>query len=43
MEQDIIQHVTQAVVEQTIDVFWDKLIKIILYGSYARGDFTPES
>jgi len=43
MKQDIVQHVTQAVVERTIDVFRDKLIKIILYGSYARGDFTPES
>lgn len=43
MKQDIVQHVTRAVVEQTIDAVRDKLIKIILYGSYARGDFTPES
>lgn len=38
-----IQHVTKRVVEKSIDAFGDKINRIVLYGSYARGDFTPES
>ena len=42
-EQDIIHYVTQSVVEEIIETLDDKVDRIILYGSYARGDFTPES
>ena len=38
-----IQLVTQSVVEKVIELLQDKIYKIILYGSYARGDFTSES
>ena len=40
---DSIQNVTQSVVRKTIDLLKDKVKKIVLYGSYARGDYTPES
>lgn len=40
--QDI-QKLTQAVVESALEILEDKIYKIILYGSYARGDFTLES
>lgn len=38
-----IQSVTQSVVQKVIELLQDKIYKIILYGSYARGDFTSES
>ena len=38
-----IQLVTQSVVQKVIELLQDKIYKIILYGSYARGDFTSES
>lgn len=41
--QDIIQRVTQKVVQRTIESFGNKINRIILFGSCARGDFTSES
>jgi len=38
-----IQKVSKRVVEQLINALGSKLYKIILYGSYARGDFDYES
>lgn len=43
MHEEIINIVTAEVVEQVIDIVKDKIYKIYLYGSYARGDFTNES
>lgn len=41
--EDNIQKVTNGVVGKTIELLGDKVYKIILYGSYARGDFNSES
>ena len=38
-----LQTVTQSVIQATMELLCDKIYKIILYGSYARGDFTSES
>jgi predicted nucleotidyltransferase len=38
-----LQMVTNRVMDEMLNLFDDKIYKIILYGSYARGDFTPES
>ena len=38
-----IQKVTSTVVGRLVDLLGDKIYKIILYGSYARGDFDSES
>lgn len=38
-----LQNVTKSAVGRTIELLSDKIEKIILYGSYARGDFTSES
>ncbi len=38
-----LQAVTQSVIQATEDLLADKIYKIILYGSYARGDFDLES
>ena len=38
-----LQTVAQSVVQTTMELLADKIYKIILYGSYARGDFTSES
>ena len=38
-----LQVITKSVVSSVIDLVSDKIYKIVLYGSYARGDFTPES
>lgn len=38
-----LQIVTQEVVTSVLDALADKIYKVILYGSYARGDFTSES
>lgn len=35
--------VTENVVSSVLNIVSDKIYKIILYGSYARGDFTQES
>ncbi|MBQ6230036.1 MAG: nucleotidyltransferase domain-containing protein [Eubacterium sp.] len=42
-KNDVIQKVTHKVVEKAIESFGEKVNRIILYGSYARGDFTSES
>ena len=42
-DKNIVQIVSDKVVSKTIDALGEKLKRIILYGSYARGDFTPES
>lgn len=38
-----VQKVTSTVVGRLVDLLGDKIYKIILYGSYARGDFDSES
>lgn len=38
-----LQKVTQSVVQASVELMSDKIRKIILYGSYARGDFDLES
>jgi predicted nucleotidyltransferase len=38
-----LQTITDSVVTKVVDILADKIYKIILYGSYARGDFTAES
>ena len=43
MVVDEVQKVTSTVVGRLVDLFGDKIYKIILYGSYARGDFDSES
>lgn len=40
---NIVQKVTSKVVNNSLDVLGEKINRIVLYGSYARGDFTPES
>lgn len=42
-ENELIQRVTRKVVDRAIEAYGDKINRIILYGSYARGDFTSES
>lgn len=41
--RDELQSVIQRVVQDTVEMLSDKIDKIVLYGSYARGDFTSES
>lgn len=38
-----LQRITESVVDSVLELVSDKIYKIILYGSYARGDFTSES
>lgn len=38
-----LQTVTQSVIQALEELMSDKICKIILYGSYARGDFNLES
>ena len=38
-----LQTLTQNVIQALIELLSDKVYKIILYGSYARGDFNLES
>lgn len=38
-----IQLVTREVVDKVLELLQDKVDRIILYGSYARGDFNSES
>lgn len=35
--------ITNEIVDEVIQLLQDKVYKIVLYGSYARGDFTKES
>ena len=41
--QSELQTVTRSVVKSSVELLEDKIYKIILYGSYARGDFDSES
>ncbi len=43
MINDEVQRVTKSVVERVVDLLGEKIYKVILYGSYARGDFDFES
>ena len=43
MHNEEIQQVTREVVGRVTELLGDKIYKIILYGSYARGDFDSES
>ena len=43
MTNDVIQVVSKQVVDSILELLQDKVYKIILYGSYARGDFNSES
>ncbi len=38
-----VQVITTSVMESVFTLLSDKLYKVVLYGSYARGDYTPES
>ena len=41
--QSVLNEITSKVVQAAKDSLGDKLDKVILYGSYARGDFNDES
>ena len=41
--KDKVQMITTSVMESVFTLLSDKLYKVVLYGSYARGDYTPES
>jgi predicted nucleotidyltransferase len=43
LKNDLVQTVTSEVVEETKNLLQDDIYKIVLYGSYARGDFDNES
>ena len=43
LKNDIVKKVSNEVVEKSIELMGEKIDRIILYGSYARGDFTSES
>lgn len=38
-----LQKITQSVVKSVLELLEDKIYKIVLYGSYARGNFDTES
>lgn len=42
-EPDQITIITKEIVDEVIQLLQDNVYKIVLYGSYARGDFTKES
>ena len=42
-DNNIIQKVTSKLVNKSVEALGETLNRIVLYGSYARGDFTPES
>ncbi len=42
-EREQINVITKEIVDEVIQLLHDKVYKIVLYGSYARGDFTKES
>ncbi len=41
--KDEIETIMQELIEKVKPIFGDKLKKVILYGSYARGDYDAES
>jgi predicted nucleotidyltransferase len=41
--EDKLNHITAAVTSGAKEIFGDKLKSVILYGSYARGDYDSES
>lgn len=41
--QEQIQTITKEIVDEVIQILQENVYKIVLYGSYARGDFTEES
>jgi predicted nucleotidyltransferase len=43
MSNELVQTVTSEVVAETKNILKDDIYKIVLYGSYARGDFDNES
>lgn len=42
-DRDQLNRILAAIARYSRDAFGDKLEAVILYGSYARGDYTPES
>lgn len=38
-----LQNITQTVVRSVLELIENKIYKIVLYGSYVRGDFDTES
>lgn len=38
-----LQKITKTVVQSSLELMEDKIYKIVLYGSYARGDFDTEN
>ncbi len=38
-----LQTISSEVVDSALEMFADKIDRVLLYGSYARGDFTSES
>ncbi len=42
-EREQINIITKEIVDEVIQLLQDNVYKIVLYGSYARGDFTKES
>lgn len=43
MGKDQLNVITKEIVDEVIRLLQDDVYKIVLYGSYARGDFTSES
>jgi len=43
MQQEILNQITNTVTESAKELLGDKLHSVILYGSYARGDFNEDS
>lgn len=42
-EREQINTITKEIVDEVTQLLQDNVYKIVLYGSYARGDFTKES
>lgn len=42
-EREQLNIITKEIVDEVIQLLQDNVYKIVLYGSYARGDFTRES
>lgn len=42
-EREQINIITKEIIDEVIQLLQDNVYKIVLYGSYARGDFTKES
>ena len=43
LEREQINVITKEIVDEVIHLLQKNVYKIVLYGSYARGDFTEES